>query len=178
MSQLTADRIRTHANKLGLTHLADGFDTLPGASRDRPNGLPRLPRPAPGRRTRTARRAPLPQRPQTLRAAPPQDRRDRDSSEQASSGPGVLTVAAVTLANGGDNIGVYVPVFTTTGAGGLLTYALIFLILVALWCVAGYVLARRPLVARALSRWGHILLPIVLIGIGMIILIEGHAFGL
>jgi DNA replication protein DnaC len=30
MSQLTADRIRSHANKLGLTHLADGFDTLAG----------------------------------------------------------------------------------------------------------------------------------------------------
>jgi cadmium resistance protein CadD (predicted permease) len=50
--------------------------------------------------------------------------------------------------------------------------------LVAIWCVAGRFFATRPLVARGLSRWGHILLPIVLIGIGLVILIEGHAFGL
>ena len=107
------------------------------------------------------------------------DRETRhDGREQASAGPGAMAVAGVTLANGGDNIGVYVPVFTTTSGGGLLTYTAVFLLLVALWCLAGHYLARRPLIARALSRWGHILLPVVLIGIGLIILIEGHAFGL
>jgi cadmium resistance protein CadD (predicted permease) len=54
----------------------------------------------------------------------------------------------------------------------------VFLALVAVWCAAGNWFARRPLVARALSRWGHIVLPVVLIGIGLAILIGGHAFGL
>lgn len=96
--------------------------------------------------------------------------------ENAAGGPGVLAVAAVTLANGGDNIGVYVPVFTTTDLAGLLTCTAVFLVLVAVWCGAGHSFARRPLIARALSRWGHILLPVVLIGIGLVILIEGRAF--
>ncbi|MEU6323885.1 hypothetical protein [Streptomyces sp. NPDC047009] len=39
----------------------------------------------------------------------------------------------------------------------------------------GRFFAARPLVAMALSRWGHILLPIVLIAIGPLILIEGGA---
>jgi cadmium resistance protein CadD (predicted permease) len=95
-----------------------------------------------------------------------------------ASGPGVFAVAAVTFANGGDNIGVYVPVFATTGTSALLTYVLIFLVLVAVWCAAGYFVARHSLIAKALARWGHILLPIVLIGIGVLILIEGHALGL
>jgi cadmium resistance protein CadD (predicted permease) len=38
--------------------------------------------------------------------------------------------------------------------------------------------ATHPLTARALSRWGHVLLPVVLAGIGTIILVEGGAFGL
>jgi cadmium resistance protein CadD (predicted permease) len=104
--------------------------------------------------------------------------RDDGDSGPAASGPGAFTVAAVTLANGGDNIGVYVPVFATTGISGLLTYVLVFLVLVAAWCAAGYFFASRPIIAKALSRWDHILLPIVLIGIGLIILIEGDAFGL
>ncbi|QKG23697.1 cadmium resistance transporter [Actinomadura verrucosospora] len=106
-------------------------------------------------------------------------RNGEDEKEPTSSGgPGALEVAAVTFANGGDNIGVYVPVFATTGAGGMSVYAAVFLVLVGIWCAAGRYFATRPVIARALSRWGHVLLPVVLIGIGLLILIEGGAFGL
>jgi cadmium resistance protein CadD (predicted permease) len=60
----------------------------------------------------------------------------------------------------------------------MITYVVVFLILVAVWCAAGRFFATRPPVARTLARWGHIILPVVLIGIGLIILIEGGAFGL
>jgi cadmium resistance protein CadD (predicted permease) len=33
-------------------------------------------------------------------------------------------------------------------------------------------------VAQVLTGWGHLILPVVLIAIGLIILIEGGAFGL
>ncbi|SDM87690.1 Cadmium resistance protein CadD, predicted permease [Lentzea albidocapillata subsp. violacea] len=95
----------------------------------------------------------------------------------AAQGPGVLAVAAVTFANGGDNIGVYVPVFTTAGTDGLVVFAAVFLILVAVWCAAGRYFATRPVIARALARWGDFVLPAVLIGIGVLILVEGGVFG-
>jgi cadmium resistance protein CadD (predicted permease) len=87
--------------------------------------------------------------------------------------PTTLEVAAVTFANGGDNIGVYVPVFATVGVTGMTVYATVFLILVGVWCAGGRYFATRPVVARALRRWGHILLPLVLITIGLLILVEG-----
>src|SRR4051812_38904954 len=62
---------------------------------------------------------------------------------------------------------VSVPVFTVAGT-----------IVVAVWSAAGWLLATRPLVAKTLSRCGHIILPMVLIGVGLTILIEGGAFGL
>ncbi|WP_432016921.1 cadmium resistance transporter [Streptomyces hydrogenans] len=98
--------------------------------------------------------------------------------DHRDGGPGPLEVAAVTFANGGDNIGVYVPVFATAGTGGMAVYAVVFLVLVAVWCFAGRFFATRPVVARALARWGHILLPLVLIAVGLLILVEGGAFGL
>ncbi|MER7951948.1 cadmium resistance transporter [Streptomyces sp. NPDC096079] len=101
-----------------------------------------------------------------------------EEEETSEGGPKVLEVAAVTFANGGDNIGVYVPVFATAGIGGMSVYAIVFLILLAVWIAAGRYFATRPVIAKALSRWGHILLPAVLIGIGLLILIEGGAFGL
>lgn len=93
-------------------------------------------------------------------------------------GPAVLEVAVVTFANGGDNIGVYVPVFATAGAAAMTGYAVVFLLLVAVWCAAGRFAATRPVIAPVLSRWGHLLLPAVLIGIGLLILARGGAFGL
>ncbi len=61
------------------------------------------------------------------------------------AGPGIFAVAAVTLANGADNLVVYVPAFATTGTGALLVYLAPFLVPVAVWCAAGY---RAPAV-----RW-------------------------
>ncbi|WP_116953518.1 cadmium resistance transporter [Jiangella endophytica] len=113
------------------------------------------------------------------------DRRDGepggDGGERTAlvvRGPTVGAVAAVTFANGGDNIGVYVPVFTAVGAGGTLVYCGVFLVFVAVWCAAGRFLAARPVIARTLARRGHVVLPVVLIGIGLVILIEGGAFGI
>ena len=102
----------------------------------------------------------------------------RPKHQQGEGGPKALEVATVTFANGGDNIGVYVPVFATVGVGGMIVYAVVFLILVGVWCAAARFFATRPVIAKALSRWGHILLPLVLIAVGLLILIEGRAFGL
>ncbi|GAA0572939.1 cadmium transporter [Kribbella sandramycini] len=101
-----------------------------------------------------------------------------DAPERPPAGPTAWQVAAVTFANGGDNIGVYVPVFAVAGAANMITYAVVFLLGVAVWCAVGRLIATRPLIARALTRWGHLILPAVLIAIGLVILIEGHAFGL
>ncbi|MEU3551699.1 cadmium resistance transporter [Streptomyces longwoodensis] len=110
------------------------------------------------------------------------DRRDGGTDEEdersGAGGPGPLEVAAVTFANGGDNIGVYVPVFATAGTGGMSVYAVVFLALVGVWCAAGRYFATRSVVAAALARWGHVLLPLVLVTIGLLILVEGGAFGL
>ena len=70
------------------------------------------------------------------------------------------------------------PVFDTVGTRVTIGYAAVFLVLAGVWCVAGRFIATRPVIARALSRWGHVLLPVVLITIGLIILIQGGAFGL
>lgn len=100
------------------------------------------------------------------------------SPDDGGSGPRMLEVAGVTLANGGDNIGVYVPVLAVVDTAGQLVHLVVFLVLVAVWCAAGRFLATRAPVARALARSGHIVLPVVLIAIGLTILVEGGAFGL
>ena len=96
---------------------------------------------------------------------------------EGTSAPGVWQVAAVTFANGGDNIGVYVPIFAVATIGTVATYVAVFLIGVGVWCAAGRYLASHPLVAKTFARWGHVIVPVVLIAIGVAILVEGGVFG-
>ena len=103
---------------------------------------------------------------------------DDDDAKIADKNVSVWTVAAVTFANGGDNIGVYVPVFLTVGTGALVAYCVVFLALVVVLVLAAKFVATRKPIAELLERWEHILFPLVLILLGLVILIEGGAFGL
>lgn len=103
---------------------------------------------------------------------------DDDEAKVEGKTVGVWTVAGVTFANGGDNIGVYVPVFLSVGPAAVVAYCIVFLALVAALVGLGkFVAARRP-IAELLERWEHTLFPIVLIGLGIFILVSGGAFGL
>ena len=103
---------------------------------------------------------------------------DDDEAKVAGKNVAVWTVAGVTFANGGDNIGVYVPVFLSIGPTAVVAYCIVFLALVAVLVVAARFVATREPIAEFLERWEHVLFPLVLIGLGVVILVEGGAFGL
>ena len=103
---------------------------------------------------------------------------DDDDAKVAGKNVAVWTVAGVTFANGGDNIGVYVPVFLSVGPAAVVAYCIVFLVLVAALVMLAKFVATRPPIAEVLERWEHILFPIVLIGLGIAILVGGGAFGL
>jgi cadmium resistance transport/sequestration family protein len=83
-------------------------------------------------------------------------------------------VAAITFANGGDNIGIYVPLFANSAWEELLVILGVFFSLVGVWCYAACQLTRLPMIAEALTRYGNQLVPFVLIGLGALILIDSH----
>ncbi|WP_341925179.1 cadmium resistance transporter [Nocardioides psychrotolerans] len=103
---------------------------------------------------------------------------DDDDAKIAGKKVSAWTVAGVTFANGGDNIGVYTPVFLSVEPSAVVAYCLVFLALVAVLVVLAKFVATRPPIAEVLERWEHILFPLVLIGLGIVILVSGGAFGL
>lgn len=90
----------------------------------------------------------------------------------------VTSVAAVTFANGGDNIGIYMPLFATSSQTELIITLIVFYILVGVWCITGNFLTRQPAVGRVLTRHGHVIVPFILIGLGIFILIKSEAYTL
>lgn len=87
-----------------------------------------------------------------------------------------LSVAFITFANGGDNIGIYVPFFSTLNNNQLVITVVTFFIMVAVWCLIGYRLARVRYVSETLEKYGRWVIPIVFIGLGFYIMAENNIF--
>lgn len=82
------------------------------------------------------------------------------------------TVAGVTLANGGDNIGVYAPLFAARPLPETALLVVVFAVMLAVWLFAALYLARRSAVAGTLQRAGRVIFPYALIAIGLAIMVE------
>jgi cadmium resistance protein CadD (predicted permease) len=93
---------------------------------------------------------------------------DDNSIEKRSIHP--MSVALVTIANGGDNIGVYTPLFATLKVEIIALYCTSFLVLTGVWCYLGFRLTDHPRVRAIFTRYQHIALPVFLIVLGLWIL--------
>ena len=84
---------------------------------------------------------------------------------------GVLETAALTVANGGDNLGVYIPLFAGKTLMQLAGVTAVFAAMTGLWCLLGAQLASLPRVQQIIRRWKGLLVPAVLVLLGMSILL-------
>ena len=92
--------------------------------------------------------------------------------------PQTFNVAAVTFANGGDNIGIYVPLFASCDLASLGVILTVFFLLIGVCCYIAYRLTGQPAVAHVLTRYGKAIVPFVLIALGVFILIESGTYRL
>lgn len=83
-----------------------------------------------------------------------------------------MTVAAVTVANGGDNIAVYAPLFAGMTRTAWPLLGVVFAVLTALWCAVGLLLVRHPTLGPPLRRVARPVLPWVLVALGLYILLS------
>ncbi len=97
---------------------------------------------------------------------------DKDASRPATAS-GALGVASVTVASGGDNIGVYTALFANLAPPALLLTGLLFAAMTALWCGTAAALAGHPALAPAIGRHGAKAVPWVLVALGLWILLRG-----
>jgi cadmium resistance protein CadD (predicted permease) len=86
----------------------------------------------------------------------------------------ILGVAALTIASGGDNIGVYLPLFATWPWRNCAVLILVFLIMTAAWCFVAHWLAQHRSLRAPIAKWGARLVPVVLLILGFRILFPAH----
>lgn len=82
------------------------------------------------------------------------------------------SVALITIASGGDNLGIYIPYFTSLAFSEIIIALIVFAISVAVLCYVSYKLAKISFVSETLEKYERIIVPIVFIGLGIFIMIE------
>lgn len=89
----------------------------------------------------------------------------------------IFLVAMITFAScGADNIGVFVPYFTTLNLANLIVALLTFLVMIYLLVFSAQKLAQVPSVGETLEKYSRWFIAVVYLGLGMYILIENNSF--
>jgi cadmium resistance protein CadD (predicted permease) len=91
---------------------------------------------------------------------------EKEDDPNIAKKSGLLAVASITIANGGDNLSVYIPLFASERTR-IPIFAIVFAVMTAVWCAIGWKLVKNKYVGKQLQRYGRILLPIVLIALGL-----------
>lgn len=81
-------------------------------------------------------------------------------------------VALITIVNGADNIGVYIPLFAGFSGNQYIIFLIVFIIMIALWCVLGYVASKVPLWQKVMIKYKKVIVPGVYILLGIYILLS------
>ena len=89
----------------------------------------------------------------------------------------IFLVAMITFAScGADNIGVFVPYFTTLNLANLIVALLTFLVMIYLLVFSAQKLAQVSSVGETLEKYSRWFIAVVYLGLGIYILIENNSF--
>ena len=89
----------------------------------------------------------------------------------------IFLVAMITFAScGADNIGIFVPYFTTLNLADLIVALLTFLVMIYLLVFSAQKLAQVPSVGETLEKYSRWFIAVVYLGLGIYILIENNIF--
>jgi cadmium resistance protein CadD (predicted permease) len=88
----------------------------------------------------------------------------------------MLKVSVITVMNGGDNIGTYVPLFAQAKGAEIAVYVIIYYILLGVWCLAAFLVMRQKHILRLTQKYIRWVLPFLFLGLGMYIIIKSSCY--
>ncbi|HHA7406523.1 TPA: CadD family cadmium resistance transporter [Streptococcus pneumoniae] len=92
--------------------------------------------------------------------------------EQSKANQLFWTVTLLTIASGGDNLGIYIPYFASLDWSQTLVALLVFVIGIIIFCEISRVLSSIPLLFETIEKYERIIVPLVFILLGLYIMYE------
>ncbi|KAI0551336.1 cadmium resistance transporter-domain-containing protein [Xylaria curta] len=88
----------------------------------------------------------------------------------------VLKVAFITILNGGDNIGTYIPLFSQVRGAEIAVYVVVYYILLGVWCLVGFLIIKQRHILAIIEKWVGWLIPFLYMGLGVYIVVKSNAY--
>ncbi|ANZ61208.1 hypothetical protein AYR62_10120 [Secundilactobacillus paracollinoides] len=88
----------------------------------------------------------------------------------------ILSICLLTISNGADNIGIYVPLFSQYNDGETWLTIAVYAVMTLIWCFIGYKLANLPVLKKRIEHYRKWVIPLIFIVLGVYILIKNNAF--
>jgi cadmium resistance protein CadD (predicted permease) len=99
--------------------------------------------------------------------------RTREKSTQRNLvAGGVISVAALAISNGGDNVSVYVPLFRSNGLVQSIEMVAVFAACLAVWCAAASLFGSHKKLVELIEQYGHWIVPTLYMAVGVLIMVN------
>ncbi len=85
-------------------------------------------------------------------------------------------VALITVASGGDNLGIYIPYFSSLSVAEIGLVIIVFALSVYALCYGAYKIAKISFIAETMETYERFIIPIVFIALGIYIMWENGTF--
>ena len=102
---------------------------------------------------------------------------DHGNDEVEAKSVGIFSMAMITLGNGADNVGVYIPLFTGFSGGERVSAVIIFVAMTALWVWLANSLAEFPKIKAFIGKYKNIAIPVVFLALGVFIILDSGLIG-
>lgn len=111
---------------------------------------------------------------------------EEDSEGEGNAQPGrkrrlavvrsTLKVSMMTVVNGGDNVGTYVPIFSEAKGAEIAIYVVTYYILLGIWCLAAWLFMRQRHILKLFQRYADTVIPLLYIGLGIYIVVQSECY--
>jgi cadmium resistance protein CadD (predicted permease) len=88
----------------------------------------------------------------------------------------IVKVASITVMNGADNIGTYIPLFSQARGAEIAVYVVTYYILLGVWCFAAFLVMKQKHVLQVTQKYARIAVPFLYVGLGIFIIIKSECY--
>lgn len=88
----------------------------------------------------------------------------------------ILKVSIVTIMNGGDNIGTYIPLFSQAEGAEIAVYVVTYYILLGVWCLVAFLVMRQRHILLVVQKYARVVIPLLYVGLGVYIVVKSSCY--
>lgn len=104
------------------------------------------------------------------------DDEEEGETKAIASARSIFKVASISVMNGSDDIGTYIPLFSQLKGAEIAVYAVVYYIMLGVWCLLAFLVMKQKHVLRVCEKYSSFVVPLLYIGIGIYIVIDSHCF--